>query len=529
MRLLFISALVLACELLPAQPSPDHSFQLVNSRLDEQNPAVSPDGKTLFFTIRSHPENIGGEKDPGDIWFSQWTGNQWSAPVHGGRLLNDRAYNAVAGISASGEQLFLHGHYDASGNPAKTQGISISTRTAEGWSRPVNVSIPYFLNKSSMSCGTVSTDGSVFIFSAETYGTYGVDDIYVSLKRDGKWSEPKNLGATINTQFQELSPCISADSKTLYFSSNGRKGSGSFDVYSAARLDESWTNWSPPVNMGAGINSEGRELYFKPSPEAGYAVFTSTINSDGYGDIKQYRPDEPIGKDTVPLASMPVDTAITRVEMTTDTSGAAAPPGEGSVKVYGKVINSKTGEPIEAMIAFAGPEPARRTTSSLEGYTILIPAEQQYNITIEALGFISTMENLDVNTYEMRELEMNFSLLPVAIGTTVNLRNVLFAQTKAEILPESYRELDLVVSFLQANPNVRIELAGHTDSRGIHADNVKLSQQRVNKVKEYLVSKGVDAKRISGKGYGGTKPIASNDTEQSRKMNRRVEFTIKKF
>jgi outer membrane protein OmpA-like peptidoglycan-associated protein len=111
----------------------------------------------------------------------------------------------------------------------------------------------------------------------------------------------------------------------------------------------------------------------------------------------------------------------------------------------------------------------------------------------------------------------------------VNLKNVLFAQTKADILPESFPELDLVVHFLQTNPNVRIELSGHTDNRGIHGDNVKLSLQRVNKVKDYLVSKGVESRRITGKGYGGTKPIASNDSEESRKMNRRVEFTIKRF
>jgi OmpA-OmpF porin, OOP family len=129
----------------------------------------------------------------------------------------------------------------------------------------------------------------------------------------------------------------------------------------------------------------------------------------------------------------------------------------------------------------------------------------------------------------MRDLEMNFSLQPVELGTTVNLKNVLFAQAKTDILPESYPELDLVVGFLKENPNVTIELMGHTDGRGVHADNVRLSQQRVNKVKEYLVSKGIDSRRISGKGFGGSKPIASNDTEESRRMNRRVEFVIRKF
>jgi len=129
----------------------------------------------------------------------------------------------------------------------------------------------------------------------------------------------------------------------------------------------------------------------------------------------------------------------------------------------------------------------------------------------------------------MKEVEMNFRLQPVEIGTTVNLKNVLFEQSKTVLLPESFPELDLVAAFLQANPNVKIELGGHTDNRGIPAQNVKLSQARVDRVKAYLVSKGVDRKRISGKGFGGSRPIASNDDESTRQLNRRVEFIIKKF
>jgi outer membrane protein OmpA-like peptidoglycan-associated protein len=122
---------------------------------------------------------------------------------------------------------------------------------------------------------------------------------------------------------------------------------------------------------------------------------------------------------------------------------------------------------------------------------------------------------------------MNWNLQPAERGTTVNLNSVLFEQSKANLLPESFSELDLVVNFLQSNPDVAIELSGHTDNRGVHRDNVKLSQDRVEKVKEYLVSQGIDAKRISGKGYGGTKPIANNENAETRKLNRRVEFTIK--
>jgi outer membrane protein OmpA-like peptidoglycan-associated protein len=524
MRSLLIFVPFVFVNSLTAQVS-NNTFKLVNSLYDEQNPVISPDGSTLFFTVGNHPKNIGGKKDPGDIWFSRWLGDQWTAPIHGGSLLNDRAYNAVAGISTNGNQLFLQGHYDPSGSVAKTQGISISSSTGQGWSRPANISIPYYQNKSAMLCGAVSEDGSVFVFSAETYGTHGVDDIYVSLNEGGRWSAPKNLGATINTQFQELSPSISRDGKTLYFSSNGLKGSGSFDVFSATRLDNSWTSWSTPINMGTNINSEGRELYFRIHPELGFATFTSTINSDGYGDVKLYRRDDLfVKKDSIITAAPPLDTVVRITEVKHDTA-----VDNTLVNVYGKVMNAKTGETVNANVTFAAAGIRQNTTSASDGYTIAVSSTKQYSISIEARGFVSSMEKLDINTYEMKALEMNFTLQPVEVGTTVNLKNVLFAQTKTDILPESYPELDLVVSFLNSNPNVRIELTGHTDNRGIHGDNVKLSQQRVNRVKDYLVAKGIDARRISGKGYGGTKPIASNDTEESRKMNRRVEFTIKRF
>jgi OmpA-OmpF porin, OOP family len=524
MRVFVILVFLFIVRNLHAQLASDQSFQLVNSMYDELNPVITPDGKTLFFTIGNRPENTAGKKDPGDIWFSRWMDNQWSAPVHAGALLNDRSYNAVAGFSADGTHMYLLGHYSTDGTIAKSQGLSVSVHTGMGWSKPENISIPYFQNKSGVLGGSMSADNSVFVFSAETYGTRGVDDLYVSINLNGSWSEPKNLGSGINTQFQELSPSLSADGKTLYFSSNGRKGNGSFDVYYSTRLDDTWTNWSVPVNMGSNVNSEGRELYYRAYPDLGFALYTSTKRSDGYGDIKSFRPEQPLAKRDS-TSKNKVDTVVRMVEVNREKLNDS----DKVVKVYGKVTNSKTGEPVTAKIAFVGPGLNNQTTtSSSNGFSIFVPSTDLYTIKIEAAGYVSTMEKLDIHTYEMRELEMNFHLQPVEVGATVNLKNVLFVQTRTDLLPESFDELDLVVSFLKANPQVKIELAGHTDNRGVHADNVKLSQQRVNRVKEYLVSKGIDSKRITGKGYGGTKPIASNDSEETRKMNRRVEFVIKK-
>jgi OmpA-OmpF porin, OOP family len=538
MRLVLVFTLLFLHTFLDAQVISNESFNTINSHYDEKNPVLTPDGKTLYFTIANHPSNIGGKRDPGDIWMATWQGDKWSSPVHCGPKLNDRAYNAVAGFSRDGMQLFLLSHYDASGNMPRTQGIAVSRKTEEGWTFPENIVIPYFQNRSTFLCGTLSDDLKVFIFSAETYGTYGVDDLYLSTYENGKWSEPQNLGGNINTQYQEVSPSLSPDGTTLYFSSNGRKGNGSFDVYSASRLDETWTNWSIPVNMGTAINTEGRELFYRDYAHLGVCLLTSTKDSDGYGTLRLSRYREPVAQE--PIVQEPVVKADSVFTMVTqpDTLSAdisSRPVVEerrpALVKIYGKVTNTKTGEAIDATLSFAAASLQERKaeTTTASGYEIEIPSTQSYSIKIEAAGYVSVLEKLDVNSYEMRELEMNFSLQPVEIGTKVNLKNVLFVQTKTELLPESYDELDMVVSFLKRNPNVKIELSGHTDNRGVHGDNMRLSQLRVNSVKRYLVSKGIDAKRITGRGYGGTKPIASNDSEETRQLNRRVEFTIKKF
>ncbi|HEX6890556.1 MAG TPA: hypothetical protein VF141_07685, partial [Chryseolinea sp.] len=340
MRVYLFFWLFIITQTLSAQRLSNTSFELVNSAHDELNPVISPDGRTLFITIGNHPQNTGGTRDQGDIWFSVLTeDNRWSAPVHGGSLINDNTFNAVAGFSADGSQMFLVGHYGSNGNPARTQGIAVSRNTGTGWSKPENITIPYFQNKSGVLTGYILPDQSVFVFAAETYGTRGVEDIYVSVKSsNGSWSGPKNLGSVINTQFQELTPFLSEDGKTLYFSSNGRKGMGSFDIYSSERLDDTWTNWSTPVNMGSTFNSEGRELYYRTY--TGFSTYASTKNSDGYGDVRIFLSNEPLRKDTTVMAA--VDTSVRIIELPRETVDNKI------VRVYGKVSNSKTGELINA-------------------------------------------------------------------------------------------------------------------------------------------------------------------------------------
>jgi OOP family OmpA-OmpF porin len=522
MRAISIFVLIVIGPLTFAQDIQE-SLPGVNMAYDEKSPVISPDGKLLFFTIGNHPQNVGGKGDLGDIWYSEFDGLQWSTPVNAGTILNSRDYNAVAGFSADGQQLYLLSHYDGSGNSAKTQGISVSRKSSAGWSKPENISIPYFQNKSAFLSGSVSPDGSVFVFAAETYGSR-VEDIYYTMKgSDGKWSGPRNLGRIINTQFQELSPWLGPDGTTLYFSSNGRPGCKSFDVFVAQRLDDTWTNWTNPESLSADINSSGRELFFRQYPALGFSMYTSTKNSDLYGDIKLYRPDVPFEDSVIIVAQPPRDTVVQIEEIRREAVD------DQSIRVYGKVTNAKNGEAVNASLFFESTDTVAATQAAAGQYGVKLSSTKSYSIKIDAPGFVTNLEKLEVNTYEMKELEMNFRLQPIEVGTTVTLKSVLFMQSKPELLPESYPELDLVVQFMKSNPHLEIELSGHTDSRGSFRQLMTLSQQRVNKVKSYLVSKGISSRRIVGKGYGGSKPIASNDSEETRMLNRRVEFTIKKL
>lgn len=522
MRSVSVLLFFLGCYSAVAQQTDQQPFALVNSSYDEQSPVLSPDGKYLFFTISNHPENVGGKRDPGDIWFSILAGGQWTAPVHAGPLLNDPAYNAVAGFSSDGNQLFLLSHYDPTGQAAHTQGISVSKKTGNGWSRPANISIPYFQNKSSLQSGAMAMDGTVFVFSADTYGSRGVEDIYISRKNsEGQWSEPRNVGSKINTQLQELSPSLSVDGNTLYFSSNGQKGLGSFDVFASTRLDDTWTNWSDPVTIHEPINSGYRELFFRTYPSLGFSLYTSTKDSDGYGDVKMHRYETPPA-DSMVVAQIVQDTIRIEEIKYEETD-------DKFIKVHGKVTSAKSGEAIEAKLVFETSDTLVTVAAGRGEFTVKITSTRSYVIKIDAPGYVSDLEKLDVNTYELKDLEMNFKLQPIEVGTTVTLKNVLFMQSKPELLPESYPELNLVVQFMKANPHIEIELSGHTDSRGSYRQLMTLSQQRVNKVKSYLVSKGIESRRIVGKGYGGSKPVASNDSEETRMLNRRVEFTIKRL
>lgn len=492
----------------------------LNSVFDEQNPILTPDGTEMYFTVGNHPLNVSGKRDAGDIWMSQLLNGKWSVPTLVKGSINNGGYNAVLGFSGDGQDMFLYGHYSSSGGMGASQGISVSKRTPGGWSAPRNEVVPYFLNKSAAFGGHITSDKHIFVFSAESRDTYGNEDIYVSFQEDGRWTEPKNLGSVINSKLQELSPWLSADTKTIYFSTNSNQVFGSFDVFSAERLDDSWTSWGQLQNLGPSVNSEGRELFYHIYD--GKAFFTSTHNSDGYGDIRQVNP-YPAGlpDTTVNMVTKPSPEGKMKIEVK-EIVGE-----KEKVRVFGKVVNaSSSSQGIASLLVFNGATLVSVMSGQDGRYEVRLNPNHRYSMRIESVGYMGLFEKVDLTGQAGQSVEMNFKLQPVAVGISINLRSVLFKQSSSEMLPESFDELDMVFEFLKTNPSVEIELGGHTDNSGKASLNLKLSRQRVARVKNYLTERGIESSRIKGVGYGETRPIASNRTDGGRRVNRRVEFKV---
>jgi len=508
MKLRFLLSVLLAFFLVEGKAQNVNPFKKVNSSYDEQNPILSPDQQILYFTRANDPANFGNERDPGDIWYSVIGPQGWSEPMRASNI-NSYSWNGVLGFDQNGAEIILHNHY-ATGSFLKTQGISTAKRQNDGWSQPENINIPYFKNHSQNFGGSLSSSNNVAVFSLETFNTKGAEDIYVSFKRDGKWTEPKNLGSVINTEFQEFTPFIYKDS-LLYFASNGHKGKGSTDIFVSKRLDDTWLNWSKPENLKK-VNTEGRELGYRQYED--FAIYTSTINSDGYGDIKLYvEGEEQVFKqkeeaDTVSIKE------IAKQEIK-----------DNEIVLYGSI--SGDGKEIKkAWVDVTSSSGKPRVTIDDSMYLVNLKSPESYLVTVSAPGFISEQESVELISGEAKKLQIDFNLKPIAVGTRVNLKNVLFKQSKAEIIESSFSQLNLVADLMKQNPSMKIRLEGHTDNRGVAKHNVRLSKMRVDAVEDYLVSKGISSRRIKGKGYGGSKPIADNEDPDKRKLNRRVEFTI---
>ncbi len=477
----------------------------VNSPYSEIAPIISPDGKVLYVGRIYHPKNLGIRHEC-DIWYSELqSDSSWSKLKNIGKPLNNSGVNVVITGTPDGNALLVEGLYNSDGSHKSEQGISISHKTNSGWSVPKEVKIRNFYNSHEYETYSLSNDQKVILMSIERKDTYGDMDLYVSfLQNNGTYSEPKNMGPVLNTFAQDGTPFLASDNKTLYFSSYGHHGYGSADIFVSKRLDNSWLKWSKPKNLGSNINTWDWDTYLSISAKGDFAYFVSTAGSYGGEDIYKLELDKELQPDPVAL-------------------------------IYGKVYDKDSKRPIGAKITYedlaTGKEVGIAESNPKTGeYKITLPYGKKYAFRAESDNYIAQNENIDLKINKgYKEIEKNLYLFKVKVGEVVTLKNVFFERGSASLLKESNAELDRIVKLMKENPSMQIELMGHTDNRGNAELLLKLSNERVESVKDYMVKKGINGSRITGNGYGGTKTIHKNDSENEHLKNRRVEFKIIKI
>jgi outer membrane protein OmpA-like peptidoglycan-associated protein len=269
----------------------------VNSRYIERLPIISPDGSTLYFARKNHPDNIINKRNEvkDDIWIAEKNYNgSWGAAKHGGSVLNNDLHNFVIAISPDNNYLYVASAY----KNYKKDGVAVSKRKRGRWTEPKNLKIKNMYNRSRFAGYHVSMDGQILLMAVERDDTEGDRDLYVSFKQnDGDWTEPMNLGNVVNSVGMESSVFLAADNRTIYFSSNGFAGYGGLDMYMSRRLDNTWQNWSTPQNLGNEINTPGNDYNYTIPASGDYAYFSSDYMSYGQSDLfrirlpKEARPD----------------------------------------------------------------------------------------------------------------------------------------------------------------------------------------------------------------------------------------------
>jgi outer membrane protein OmpA-like peptidoglycan-associated protein len=472
----------------------------INSKYGEIAPVISPDGRTLYYVRTEHPDNKCNQA----IWFSTLQADStWGAAERMGAPFNLENNNSINSLTADGATLLIPEAYH--NGEYMSKGYSFTHRTAKGWSKFQSIGMKNYeqLAKGNFAYAQLSNDGNKILMCFSPTGNDNDNDLFVSFRQeDDTWSEPANMGKGVNTTANEISPFLASDGVTLYFASNRSGGYGMFDIYFCKRLDNSFTNWTAPKNLGPEFNSDKSEAYYTLDAKGEWAYLSSTQNSMGAQDIVRIKLKQDVRPQPVVL-------------------------------VEGFIVD-KEGKPIEATINYevlpAGVNVGRVHTDPRDGsYKIVLPYGNEYGYTVTAEGHFPVSSHLDLTSVsEYKELNSSFELVPIRKGESVRINNVFFGFNSAVLLPASLPELKRLVDLLKDNSRMVIEIGGHTDNVGTDDYNKKLSQARAESVLRYLNEQGIKAERLSAKGYGFDVPAGPNDTEEGRAFNRRVEFTVVK-
>jgi outer membrane protein OmpA-like peptidoglycan-associated protein/tetratricopeptide (TPR) repeat protein len=500
----------------------------VNTYFHDYSPIISSDGNTLIFTSNrtEDEQEIEEETYYEDIYITRKTANGWSAPKKISSRLNHEYNDAAASLSPDGKTLFLY-YEEGAGD------IYMSRVEGNDWSEPVplnkNINTTLYWETSA----SISADGKKLFFASNRPGGIGELDIYVSeLDAKGNWGKAVNLGALINTPENEDAPFIHPDGVTLYFSSDGHPSLGNSDIFTSEFRNG---KWQKPQNLGWPINTWEFDGFFTISADKKKG-FYSTLKEGGYGEADIYSITflEPKYKPK-PKPVEIVEPKKVKVQNNDFVDPLLQQSRDQKIVTIlkGKVIDETTAEPLGAVISLVDNETkkvlSRITVDSLSGdFELVIPHGGNYGVTTERKGYLFNSINFSLPKFaEFQEIDTHIIMVKAEVGSKSILKNIFFDVGKAELKNESISEVEKIHELLISNPELKVQINGHTDNTGNAATNKSLSLRRATSVVDYLVSHGVAAARLSAKGFGSDRPIVSNDDEQSgRELNRRTEIEI---
>lgn len=401
---------------------------------------------------------------------------------------------------------------------------------------------------------TVSQDGEWLLFAGNLSGPgLGGYDIYLSQYTPQGWSEPQNLGTTVNTEFWESSPALSPDKRVLYFSSNRPGGYGGRDLYMSVRQLNG--RWGQAVNMGPVVNSAGDEL--APFIHAdNQTLFYTSDGLPGYGnsDLFVLRKNEKGEWGAPENLGYPINTIENEGSLAVSADGLTAyyasdrSDSRGNLDLYsfqlrpnirpnrtlyvkGKVTDAKTKQGIPSTVELTDNNSnlvlMKVQTDELGDYLVTLPTGKDYTFTVNRKGYlfyseVYALSRKDADSTYQKDIALN----PVQLNASFVFNNILFATNSYALPANGLAELQQLLQILQDNPTLKIEISGHTDNTGNPKDNLTLSANRAKAIVEFLSAKGIDSSRLSYKGYGDTQPVADNNTESGRAKNRRTSFTV---
>lgn len=473
-------------------------------------PVLTADQQELFFTRRL----IGIGDDDEDLVVSRKDEKgRWYSPVSISKNINTKFNEGTCTISADGRKLIFTSCTGRKGYGSCD--LFESTKIGNEWSEPVNLG-PNVNSFDWESQPSLSADGRTLYFVSDRRGGFGRRDIWYSVQdENGQWTKAQNLGSPVNTVYEEYSPFIHVNGKTLYFASNGLVGFGGFDIYYSEKLPARTTDgvqsggdkgWSLPENMGAPVNDH----------EDQFSLF---ITADGK---KGYYSHEEMTASGIPMGR------LYEVQI----------PENQQVKfksnyVTGTVKDKKTKKELKAKIELFDIAKNQIVSivdsDSISGeYLMVLTQGSEYALYVNKKGYL--FQSLNFNYSEVTDFQpitKNIELEQALKGSILVLQNIFFDVDKYDLKDKSITELQKVIRFLNENPQIQVEISGHTDNTGNQAYNQQLSERRAKSVYSYIIESGLNPKRLSWKGYGQSLPITANDTEESRQQNRRIEFTIK--